>query len=76
MKNKIIDVFKVAGRLVSITVSNPDFSGLKMGKKVRIGDKNYTVHSIPMFHGKSVLDRDTFTIEYTEDDLMNEQVVF
>lgn len=76
MKNKITDVFKVAGRLVSITVSNPDFSGLKIGQKATIGNKKYTVQSIPMFQGKSVFDRDTFTIEYTEDELLNKQVVF
>ena len=40
MKNKIIEVFKIANRLVSITVENPDFSNLKMNQFVEIGEKN------------------------------------
>lgn len=50
-----------------------------MGGKSRIGNKVYIVHSIPMFHfsqEKSLSDRDTFTIPYTEDELLNKQVVF
>lgn len=79
MKNKIIDVFKVANRLVSITVENPDFSDLKINELVRIGDKEYRVHSIPMFTTnppKSVLELDTFTIDYTDDDLLDKQAIF
>ena len=30
MKNKIIEVYKIANRLVSITVEEPDFSDLKI----------------------------------------------
>ena len=39
MKNKIIAVYKIANRLVSITVENPDFSDLKINHFVRIGEK-------------------------------------
>ena len=79
MKNKIIDVYKIANRLVSITVENPDFSDLKINQFVRIGEKEYRVHSVPMIHStppKSILEIDTFTIDYTEDDLMNKEAVF
>lgn len=40
MKNKIIAVYKIANRLVSITVEEPDFSNLKMNQFVEIGGKN------------------------------------
>ena len=30
MKNKIVDVFKVANRLLVITVENPDFEDLRV----------------------------------------------
>ena len=49
-KNKIIDVYKIAHRLVSITVENPDFSDLKINQFVRIGEKEYRVRSVPMIH--------------------------
>ena len=78
-KNKIIDVYKIAHRLVSITVENPDFSDLKINHFVRIGEKEYRVHSVPMIcltPPKSIFSLDTFTIDYTEDDLMNKVVVF
>lgn len=39
MKNKIIAVYKIANRLVSITVEEPDFSNLKMNQFVEIGGK-------------------------------------
>ncbi len=35
MKNKIIDAFKVADRLVSITVENPDLSKLRVNQFVK-----------------------------------------
>ena len=76
MKNKIIDVYKIAHRLVSITVENPDFSDLKINQFVR---KEYRVRSVPMIHStppKSILEIDTFAIDYTEDDLMNKEAVF
>ena len=79
MKNKIIDVFKVANRLVSITVENPDLSKLRVNQFVKIGGKEYRVHSIPFFHSnppKSILERDTFTIGYTDDKLVDKEVVF
>lgn len=79
MKNKIIDVYKIANRLVSITVENPDFSDLKINQFVRIGEKEYRVRSVPMIHltpPKSIFEIDTFTIDYTEDDLMNKEAVF
>ena len=79
MKNKIIDVYKIAHRLVSITVENPNFSDLKINQFVRIGEKEYGVRSVPMIHStlpKSILEIDTFTIDYTEDDLMNKEAVF
>ena len=78
-KNKIIDVYKIAHRLVSITVENPDFSDLKINHFVRIGEKEYRVRSVPMIHStppKSIFNLDTFTIDYTEDDLMNNVAVF
>ena len=79
MKNKIIDVYKIAHRLISITVENPDFSDLKINQFVRIGEKEYRVLSVPMIHStppKSILEIDTFAIDYTEDDLMNKEAVF
>ena len=78
-KNKIIDVYKIAHRLVSITVENPDFSDLKINQFVRIGEKEYRVRSVPMIQStpsKSILEIDTFAIDYTEDDLMNIEAVF
>lgn len=79
MKNKIIAVYKIANRLVSITVENPDFSDLKINHFVRIGEKEYRVHSVPMICSsspKSTFSLDTFAIDYTEDDLMNKVAVF
>ena len=79
MKNKIIDVYKIAHRLVSITVENPDFLDLKINHFVRIGEKEYRVRSVPMICStppKSIFNLDTFTIDYTEDDLMNKVAVF
>ena len=79
VKNKIIDVYKITNRLVSITVENPDFSDLKINQFVRIGEKEYRVRSVPMIHStppKSILEIDTFTIDYTEDYLMNKEAVF
>lgn len=79
MKNKIIDTFKVANRLVSITVENPDFSELRVNGFVKIGGKEYRVHSIPFFDSnppKSILERDTFTIDYTDDGLIDKEVLF
>ena len=78
-KNKIIDVYKIAHRLISITVENPDFSDLKINQFVRIGEKEYRVRSVPMIQStpsKSILEIDTFAIDYTEDDLMNIEAVF
>lgn len=79
MKNKVIDVFKVANRLVSITVENPDLSELRVNQFVKIGGEEYRVHSIPLFHSnppKSILERDTFTIDYTDDELVDKEVLF
>ena len=79
MKNKIWAVYKITHHLVSITVENPDFSDLKINHFVRIGEKEYRVHSVPMIcltPPKSIFSLDTFTIDYTEDDLMNKVVVF
>lgn len=79
MKNKIIDVYKIANRLVSITVENPDFSKLKMNQFVDIGGKKYKVHSIPFFRPtppKTILKQDTFTIDYTDDELVDKEVLF
>ena len=79
MKNKIIDVYKIANRLVSITVENPDFSNLKMNQFVEIGGKKYKVHSIPFFRPtppKAILKQDTFTIDYTDDELVDKEVLF
>ena len=79
MKNEIIDVYRIAHRLVSINVENPDFSDLKINQFVRIGEKEYRVRSVPMIHStppRSIFEIDTFTIDYTEDDLMNKEAVF
>ena len=75
MKNKIIDVYKIAHRLVSITVENPDFSDLKINQFVRVGENEYRVHSVPMICSIP-FSLDTFTIDYTEDDLVNKVAVF
>ncbi len=78
MKNEIIDVYRIAHRLVSINVENPDFSDLKINQFVRIGEKEYRVRSVPMIQStpsKSILEIDTFAIDYTEDDLMNIEAV-
>ena len=48
MKNKIIDVYKIENRLVSITVEDPDFSNLRINQFVYIGGKKYKVNSIPL----------------------------
>jgi hypothetical protein len=79
MKNKIIDVYKIPNRLVSITVENPDFSNLRINQLVEIGGKKYKVHSIPFFRSippKSILKQDTFTIDYTDDELIDKEVLF
>ena len=78
MKNKIIAVYKIANRLVSITVEEPDFSNLKMNQFVEIGGKKYKVHSIPFVRTtppKSILEQDTFAIDYTEDELLGKRVI-
>ena len=78
MKNKIINVYKIANRLVSITVENPDFSNLRMNQFAEIGGKKYKVHSIPFFRPtppKTVLEQDTFAIDYTEDELLGKRVI-
>ena len=79
MKNKIIAVYKIENRLVSITVEDPDFSNLRMNKFVDIGGKKYKVHSIPFVRptpSKTVLEQDTFAIDYTEDELLGKIVLF
>ncbi|HII1083816.1 hypothetical protein ACY2CO_01340 [Streptococcus pneumoniae] len=76
MKNRIIDVFEVVNRLLVLTVENPDFEEYQF---VKIGDKKYRVRSGPMIHStppQSVLDRDTFTIDYTDDELLDKEAVF
>ena len=79
MKNRIVDVFKVANRLLVITVENPDLSELRVNQFVKIGEKEYRVRSVPMIHltpPQSVLNRDTFTIDYTDDELVGKEAVF
>ena len=79
MRNRIIDVFRIANRLVSITVEDPDFSELRVNQFVKIGDKEYRIRSVPMINStppKSFFEMDTFTIDYTEDELMNKVAVF
>ena len=79
MKNRIVDVFKVANRLLVITVENPDFEDLRVNRFVKIGDKKYRVRSVPMIHltpPQSVLNRDTFTIDYTNDEWIEKEAVF
>lgn len=79
MRNRIIDVYRIANRLVSITVENPDFSELRVNQFVKIGDKEYRIRSVPMINStppKSIFEIDTFTIDYTEDELMNKVAVF
>ena len=79
MRNRIIDVYRIANRLVSITVENPDFSELRVNQFVKIGDKEYRINSLPFMDStppKSFFEMDTFTIDYTEDELMNKVAVF
>ena len=79
MRNRIIDVFRIANRLVSITVEDPDFSELRVNQFVKIGDKEYRIHSVPMINStppKSFFEMNTFAIDYTEDELMNKVAVF
>ena len=79
MKNRIIDVYKVANRLLVITVENPDLSELRVNQFVKIGEKEYRIRSVPMIHStppKSILNRDTFTIDYTDDELVGKEAVF
>ena len=47
MRNRIIAVYRIANRLVSITVENPDFSELRVNQFVKIGDKEYRINSLP-----------------------------
>ena len=79
MKNRIIDVYRIANRLVSITVEDPDFSELRVNQFVKIGDKEYRIHSVPMINStppKSFFEMNTFAIDYTEEELMNKVAVF
>ena len=79
MRNRIIDVYRIANRLVSITVEDPDFSELRVNQFVKIGDKEYRINSLPFVDStppKSFFEMDTFTIDYTEDELMNKVAVF
>ncbi|WP_194252025.1 hypothetical protein [Streptococcus mitis] len=79
MKNRIIDVFEVVNRLLVITVENPDLEALRVNQFVKIGDKKYRVRSVPMIHStppQSVLNRDTFTIDYTDDEVLYKEAVF
>ena len=79
MRNRIIDVYRIANRLVSITVENPDFSELRVNQFVKIGDKEYRINSLPFVDStppKSFFEMDTFAIDYTEDELMNKVAVF
>ena len=76
--NKIIDVCIVANRFVSITVENPDFSNLRIDQFAMIGEKFYKVRSIPFFHSNppySILERNTFLIDLTEDELIGKYVL-
>ena len=78
MKNKIIAVYRIENRLVSITVEDPDFSNLRINQFVDIGGKKYKVHSIPFVRptpSKTVLKQDTFAIDYTEDELLGKRVI-
>ena len=79
IKNRIIDVFKVVNRLLVITVENSDLKDLRVNQFVKIGYKKYRVRSVPMIHStppQSVLNRDTFTIDYTDDELLDKEAVF
>ena len=78
MKNKIIAVYKIENRLVSITVEDPDFSNLRMNKFVDIGGKKYKVQSIQFVRptpSKTVLEQDTIGIDNTEDELLGKRVI-
>ena len=79
MRNRIIDVYRIANRLVSIIVENPDFSELRVNQFVKIGDKEYRINSLPFMDStppKSFFEMDTFALDYTEDELMNKVAVF
>lgn len=75
MKNKVISTFPLkAVGLLSVTVENPDFSQSQPNATITIGAKKYVFHNIVM--GRGIQKLDTFTVEYTEDDLLDKQVVF
>ena len=64
---------------MSITVEDPDFSNLRINQFVDIGGKKYKVNSIPFVRPtppKTVLEQDTFAIDYTEDELLGKIVLF
>ena len=78
MRNRIIDVYRIANRLVSITVEDPDFSELRVNQFVKIGDKEYRINSLPLWiqpHQNLFLKWIHLQLNYTEDELMNKVAV-
>lgn len=52
---------------------------MRVNQFVKIGDKKYRVRSVPMIHStppQSVLNRGTFTIDYTNDEWIEKEAVF
>ncbi|WP_170243053.1 hypothetical protein [Streptococcus suis] len=75
MKNKVISTFPLkAVGLLSVTVEDPDFRHSKPNKTISIGEQEYVFNNIVMSrNGQEV---DTFTVKYTDDNLLDKQVKF
>lgn len=81
IKNKINKVYRFKSlNLVIISLDNPDFKYSKPGSLIKIGDKSYIFKNIVMDNVKNI-DKctaypDSFSMEYTDDDLFNKVVNF
>lgn len=75
MKNRVIEVYPLQQLgILSVTVEDPDFTNLKINHEIRIGDKEYLLKSY--VRGRGLRVHNTFTIPYTDDDLLGKQVIF
>ena len=77
MKNRIIDVFKVVNRLLVITVENSDLKDLRVNQFVKLDIKIIgSAVFYDSFNSASVcLKSRYFTIDYTDDDLLDKEAV-
>ncbi|MFC5631191.1 MULTISPECIES: hypothetical protein [Streptococcus] len=77
MKNRVIDVFNLKDKEISIiTVDNPDFSDLRIGGRACIQNKEYSICSIAMINRREPMPLDTFVIPITQAELVGKQVTF